>query len=80
MRRYLDRVEVELDRGPSPSLICNDMVAAHGPFKGPARHQFCTGVVAQVAQLVDELLREQGIEHDATPVTLPDGDTWQPGE
>jgi hypothetical protein len=61
MDRYHQRAEQELDRGGSPTLICNDMTAAHGDFRGPARHRFCTGVVAQVAQLVDELLREQGI-------------------
>ena len=73
MTRYLARVDAELDRGPSPSLVCNDMVAAHGDFKGHARHEFCTGVVAQVAQLVDEQLREAGIEHHATAVQLSDG-------
>jgi len=75
MQRYVERVDAELDRGPSPSLICNAMVAAHGPFKGPARHQFCTRVVAQVAQLVDELLREHGVAHQPTPVELDDGQT-----
>jgi hypothetical protein len=73
MIRYLERVESELDRGPSETLICNDMVAPHGEFMGPARHHFCTEVVGQVAQLVDELLREHGIEHQPTPVTLNDG-------
>lgn len=73
MTRYLERVETELDRGPSSTMICNDMVAPHGEFMGAARHHFCTGVVGQVAQLVDELLREQGHEHQATPVTLEDG-------
>jgi hypothetical protein len=61
MTRYLARVELELDRGASPTLICNDMTAAHGDFAGPARHRFCTHVVAQVAQLVDDSLREQGV-------------------
>jgi hypothetical protein len=69
MIRYLERVETELDRGPSPTLICNDMVAPHGDFMGSTRHQFCTAVVGQVAQLVDELLRE----YQVTPVTLADG-------
>ncbi|PRQ08873.1 C-GCAxxG-C-C family protein [Enhygromyxa salina] len=73
MNRYLERVESELDRGPSPTLICNDMVAPHGEFMGGDRHRFCTAVVGQVAQLVDELLREHGVEHVATPVTLADG-------
>ncbi len=77
MQRYLARVEAELDRGPSPTLICNDMTAAHGEFMGPARHRFCTEVVAQVAQLVDETLREHAIEHRATPVQLDDGSVFE---
>ena len=68
---YQRRLEDELDRGTSPDLICNSMTAPHGDFKGPARHAFCTGVVAQVAQLVDETLREHGVEVDATPVSDP---------
>ena len=68
MTRYLARVDAELDRGASPTLICNDMTAPHGEFMGPARHRFCTAVVGQVAQLVDEILREHGIEHAATPI------------
>ena len=68
MLRYLERVELELDRGSSPTLICNDMTAPHGEFLGEARHRFCTHVVAQVAQLVDETLREQGIAHEPKPI------------
>jgi hypothetical protein len=73
MVRYRERVEAELDRGSSPTLICNDMTRPHGDFIGPARHQFCTAVVAQVAQLVDELAREQGVAHRPGPVVLADG-------
>lgn len=62
MTRYLARVEDELDRGASPTLICNDMTAPHGDFMGPDRHRFCTAVVAQVAQLVDDILREHGVD------------------
>jgi hypothetical protein len=77
MTRYLARVEAELDRGSSPTLICNDMTAPHGEFMGSDRHRFCTGVVAQVAQLVDETLREHGQMTQASPVTLADGQTWK---
>lgn len=66
MQRYMDRVHAELDRGTSPTLVCNDMTAPHGEFMGEARHRFCTNVVAQVAQLVDETLREHGVV--ATPI------------
>lgn len=78
MTRYLARVEAELDRGSSPTLICNDMTAPHGDFLGADRHHFCTGVVGQVAQLVDEILRENAVATDATPVSLTDGQTWTP--
>ncbi len=78
MIRYRRRVAEELDRGTSPDLICNHMTAPHGDFRGPARHAFCTGVVAQVAQLVDETLREEGVEVRATPVELSDGALFDP--
>jgi hypothetical protein len=78
MTHYLARVEAELDRGPSESLICNELTAPHGEFMGEARHRFCTALVGQVAQLVDEILREQGVEHEATPLHLDDGETWTP--
>lgn len=78
MTRYLERALAELDRGPSPDLVCDHMTAPHGEFMGDARHRFCTRVVAQVAQLVDETLREHGIEHRPTPVRLADGTTFDP--
>ncbi|NVB39429.1 C_GCAxxG_C_C family protein [Pseudenhygromyxa sp. WMMC2535] len=74
MKRYQARVEAELDRGASPSLICNDLTAPHGDFRGPDRHRFCTALVAQVAQLVDETLREQGLAHPVTPLTTDEGE------
>jgi Putative redox-active protein (C_GCAxxG_C_C) len=76
MTRYLARVDDELDRGTSPTLICNDMTAPHGEFLGADRHRFCTRVVGQVAQLVDEILRAHELTIAATPVTLADGQTW----
>lgn len=76
MQRYLARVHAELDRGEAPTIVCNDMTAPHGDFMGPARHAFCTTVVAQVAQLVDETLRESGVCVEATPVVLADGTSY----
>jgi hypothetical protein len=77
MTRYLARVETELDRGTSPTMICNDMTAPHGEFMGADRHHFCTRVVGQVAQLVDETLREHGVTTTATSVKLDDGSEWR---
>lgn len=78
MTRYLARVRTELDRGGVDSLVCNDMTAPWGDFMGPARHGFCTAVVGQVAQLVDETLREHGVEVTASPITLDDGAVFDP--
>lgn len=76
--RYWQRIDDELDRGPATTLICNDLTAPHGDFRGPARHRFCTRIVAQVAQLVDDVLREQGVAIEPTPVVLADGRIFDP--
>lgn len=73
MQSYDDRIAVGLGHGPGPDLVCNNLTAPHGDFMGPARHQFCTGLVGKVADIVDAVLREHGIEHHATPVRLADG-------
>jgi hypothetical protein len=78
MQRYLVRVHAELDRGSATTLVCNDITAPHGDFMGPVRHQFCTAIVGQVAQLVDETLREHGVVIVPTPVTLDDGSSFDP--
>lgn len=78
MQRYLDRVDAELDRGASPDLVCHHLTAQHGEFTGPARHHFCTGLVGQVAGIVDDVLRAHGVIHRATPVRLADGDVFDP--
>lgn len=67
-QRYDQRVRSEIDRGVSPDFVCNHLTEQWGDFQGEARHAFCTGLVAQVAQIVDETLREQGVEVEATPV------------
>lgn len=78
MQEYEARVAAALDRGDSPDLVCNHLTAQHGEFMGPARHHFCTGLVGQVAGIVDEVLRAHGVTHRATPVTLADGAVWDP--
>lgn len=77
---YMRRIEAELDRGESPDLICNNMTGQFADFTGSARHGFCTNVVGQVAQLVDEILREQGIAHLPSPVVLADGARLDPAD
>lgn len=78
MQQYQARVDAELDRGDSPDLVCNHLTAPRGEFTGSARHQFCTGLVGQVAGIVDDVLRAHGVIHPATPVRLADGDVFDP--
>jgi hypothetical protein len=78
MQDYEARVRAEIDRGASPDLVCNNLTAPHGEFTGPARHRFCTGLVGQVADIVDDVLRAHGVDHRATPVTLADGRVFDP--
>jgi len=75
---YDARVAAELDRGGVASWICADLTAPHGEFTGPARHRFCTRLVGQVAQLVDEVLRDEGVVLVPTPVVLDDGASFDP--
>ena len=75
---YSRRVRDELDVGSSPDHICNNMTAPHGDFRGAARHEFCTRVVAQVAQLVDETLQAHGVRVKATSFELADGTRFDP--
>lgn len=78
MQEYQARVAAELDRGSSPDLVCNNLTEQHGEFMGPARHRFCTELVGQVAGIVDEVLRAQGVIHRATAVRLADGEVFDP--
>lgn len=78
MTHYLARIDAELDRGASPDLVCNNLTGQHGDFAGPARHAFCTALVGQVAQIVDDTLREHGVAHAPTPVRLADGQLFDP--
>lgn len=45
-----------VDRGPSPDLICDNLVRPHGDFAGAARLQFCTSLAAAAAALTAEAL------------------------
>lgn len=43
-------------RAGSPDIVCNNLTAQFGDFRGPARHQFCTNLAAEVATLTAETL------------------------
>lgn len=53
---FQEQVAATLDRGSSPDLICNNLTQPLGDFRGPRRHEFCTNLAAQVAELTAEAL------------------------
>ena len=57
---YQGQVETRIDRGVSADFICNNMTGQFGDFGSPERHQFCTGVTAQVAELTAEAVQRFG--------------------
>lgn len=56
-----------LDRGGSPSLVCSDLVKRFPIFHADERTDFCTGIVALVAEVVAQVLLHYGIQIEATP-------------
>ena len=57
-----------LDRGGSPTLLCNDLVKRFAIFHTDERTDFCTGIVALVAEVVAQVLLHYEIQIEATPM------------
>lgn len=53
---YQAEVEKRIDRGVSPDIVCNNLTAQFGDFRGVERMRFCTHLAAQVAELTAEAL------------------------
>ena len=47
--------------GGETTIVCNDLTAPLGDFHGPARHQFCTRLAADVAAVICETLLRMGV-------------------
>ncbi len=65
--RILYRAEIarRVETGGARSLVCNDLVARFPAFASGERALFCTGIVAEVAEIVAELAIDRG------PARLP---------
>jgi hypothetical protein len=69
---YQREAAARIDRGASPDIICNNLTRQFGEFTGPRRMQFCTSLVATVAEIVAEaLLRFGGVEPRIDPIERP---------
>ncbi len=66
--RFRQRVEVEVDRGSSPDLICEHLTSPWGAFDSPERKGFCTGMAEKVAELTASCLMEAGVAVELPPL------------
>ncbi len=57
---YATEVERRLDKGGAATLVCNDLTGRFPVFQSEARHAFCTGLVATVAEVLAEALARFG--------------------
>jgi hypothetical protein len=65
---YDARVHDRIGQPRDHALVCNDLTAPYGDFKGPARAGFCTMLATEVATLVAETLIRSGVPLAITPV------------
>jgi hypothetical protein len=54
MAHYLAEIARRLDRGGSPTLVCNDLTGRFPVFQSEERLGFCTGIATTVAEVLAE--------------------------
>lgn len=67
-RFYQDRWKEIQAKAGWKDTVCNNLVAPHGDFKGPARAGFCTNMAADAAELVAEAMVRAGREFEITAI------------
>jgi hypothetical protein len=65
MMQYQQLWKERVDRGSSPSIICNDLTGQFAEFRSPERHAFCTRLASTVAECVAVVLATEGMAPDA---------------
>ena len=60
MTFYQAAVASRVDRGGSPTIICNDLTQRFQDFNSEARQAFCTGIAAAVAEVLAETILKYG--------------------
>jgi hypothetical protein len=56
MAWYLAEIGRRVERGGSPTLVCNDLTSRFPVFQSEERLSFCTDIVTEVAEAVAEAL------------------------
>lgn len=69
MLRYRELWQERVDRGQSPTIICNDLTGQFHEFHSPERHAFCTQLAATVSGCIAQTLQEHNVEPE---LHLPD--------
>ncbi len=70
MVRYRKEITLRLPTKGGTSHVCNDLVARFPDFKSDERQAFCTGLVAEVAEIVAGIALDHGAE--LTPTAIPE--------
>ena len=65
---YQTAIAARVDRGGSPTIICNDLTQRFQDFKSHERQEFCTGIAATVAEALAETILKYGGHLDVTPL------------
>lgn len=68
MVMYRQLWQSRVDRGGSPSIVCNTLTSPLGDFMGAARKSFCTNLASQVAEVVAEVVARHGVNIEITPI------------
>jgi hypothetical protein len=66
MVHYQAGIAKRVDRGGSPTIVCNDLTQRFQDFKSEERQAFCTGIAATVAEVLAETILKYGGHLDIT--------------
>ncbi len=68
MAYYQAGIAKRVDRGGSPTIICNDLTHRFQDFRSEERQLFCTGIAATVAEVLAETILKYGGHLSLTPL------------
>lgn len=68
MVHYQAAIARRVDRGGSPTLVCNDLTRRFQDFRSEERHAFCTGIAATVAEALAETILKYGGHLEVMPL------------
>jgi hypothetical protein len=68
MTRFQAEVARRLPKGPGGTIVCNDLTSQFPIFQSEERAAFCTGLAADVAEILAGIAVDLGATLDARPI------------